>query len=105
GARAGMIAPDETTFSYLEGRPAAPRGAEWERVLDEWRALTTDEGAAFDREVEIDVRELAPQVTWGTNPGMVAPVDGRVPDPSALDDPDDQATAERALTYMALEPG
>jgi 3-isopropylmalate/(R)-2-methylmalate dehydratase large subunit len=105
GARAGMVAPDDTTFSYLEGRPGAPSGAAWERALDEWRQLRSDENAGFDREVEIDVRELAPQVTWGTNPGMVAPVDGRVPDPSDLVDPDDRATAERALAYMALEPG
>jgi len=105
GARAGMVAPDDTTFAYLEGRPGAPSGAHWERALDEWRRLHSDEDTVFDREVEIDVRELAPQVTWGTNPGMVAPVDGRVPDPSELDDPDDRAAAERALAYMALEPG
>jgi 3-isopropylmalate/(R)-2-methylmalate dehydratase large subunit len=105
GARAGMVAPDETTFSYLEGRPGAPTGLEWERCLDEWRSLPSDEDAAFDREVEIDVRGLAPQVTWGTSPGMVAPVDGRVPDPSEISDPEDRAAAERALAYMALEPG
>ena len=87
GARAGMVAPDDTTFAYLEGRPGAPSGAAWERALDEWRQLPSDEDAVFDREVEIDVRELAPQVTWGTNPGMVVPVDGRVPDPSELDGP------------------
>jgi 3-isopropylmalate/(R)-2-methylmalate dehydratase large subunit len=105
GARAGMIAPDDTTFAYLEGRPAAPQGAEWERRLDEWRSLPSDENAVFDREVEIDVRELAPQVTWGTNPGMVAPVDGLVPDPAFLSDPDDRAAATRALEYMGLEAG
>ena len=105
GARAGMVAPDDTTFAYLEGRPGAPSGAAWERALDEWRLLPSDENAVFDREVVIDVRQLAPQVTWGTNPGMVAPVDGRVPDPADLVDPDDRATAERALAYMALEPG
>jgi 3-isopropylmalate/(R)-2-methylmalate dehydratase large subunit len=105
GARAGMVAPDETTFAYLEGRPGAPTGAEWERRLDEWRSLPSDEDAAFDRELAIDVPELAPQVTWGTNPGMVAPVDGRVPDPSEIADPEDRAAAERALAYMALEPG
>jgi 3-isopropylmalate/(R)-2-methylmalate dehydratase large subunit len=105
GARAGMIAPDDTTFAYLEGRPGAPAGAAWKRALDAWRQLASDEDAVFDREVEVDVRELAPQVTWGTNPGMVAPVDGRVPDPSELADPDDRAAAERALAYMALEPG
>ena len=105
GARAGMVAPDETTFAYLEGRPGVPTGAEWERRLDEWRSLPSDEDAAFDRELEIDARKLAPQVTWGTNPGMVAPVDGRVPDPSQIADPEDRAAAERALAYMALEPG
>jgi 3-isopropylmalate/(R)-2-methylmalate dehydratase large subunit len=105
GARAGMVAPDDTTFAYLEGRPGAPTGAGWERALDDWRRLPSDDDAVFDREVEIDVRELAPQVTWGTNPGMVAPVDGRVPDPAELPDPDDRAAAERALGYMELEPG
>jgi 3-isopropylmalate/(R)-2-methylmalate dehydratase large subunit len=105
GARAGMVAPDDTTFAYLEGRPGAPTGAGWERALDDWQRLPSDDGAVFDREVEIDVRELAPQVTWGTNPGMVAPVDGRVPDPAELPDPDDRAAAERALGYMELDPG
>jgi 3-isopropylmalate/(R)-2-methylmalate dehydratase large subunit len=105
GARAGMVAPDDTTFAYLEGRPGAPTGASWERALDDWQRLPSDDGAVFDREVEIDVRELAPQVTWGTNPGMVAPVDGWVPDPAELPDPDDRAAAERALGYMELDPG
>ncbi len=105
GARAGMIAPDDTTFAYLEGRPGAPAGAEWERRLDEWRRLPSDPDAAYDTEIEIDVRELEPQVTWGTNPGMVAPVNGEVPDPDAIDDPDDRAATERALVYMDLEPG
>jgi 3-isopropylmalate/(R)-2-methylmalate dehydratase large subunit len=105
GARAGMVAPDDTTFAYLEGRPGAPSGAAWERALDDWRGLASDDDAVFARDVEIDVRELAPQVTWGTNPGMVAPVDGRVPDPSGFADPDDRLAAERALTYMALEAG
>ncbi|HEV2591732.1 MAG TPA: 3-isopropylmalate dehydratase large subunit [Gaiellaceae bacterium] len=103
GARAGLVGPDDTTFAYLEGRPAAP--ADWEQALDRWRALRTDDGAAFDREVEIDVAALAPQVTWGTNPGMVAPIDGVVPDPSAYDDPDERAAVGRALQYMALTPG
>jgi 3-isopropylmalate/(R)-2-methylmalate dehydratase large subunit len=104
GARAGMIAPDETTFAYLEGRPAAPSGGDWERALDGWRELRTDDDAVFDREVEIDVSELEPQVTWGTNPGMVAPVGGIVPDPSDYADADERAAVERALAYMALEP-
>jgi 3-isopropylmalate/(R)-2-methylmalate dehydratase large subunit len=105
GARAGMIAPDETTFAYLEGRPGAPSGADWEAALERWRALPSDPDAVFDRELEIDVSELGSQVTWGTNPGMVVPIDGTVPDPAEMDDADERAAAERALAYMALEPG
>ncbi len=86
GARAGMIAPDETTFAYLEGRPGAPKGAAWEQALERWRALPTDDDAVFDSELVIDVSELESQVTWGTNPGMVVPIDGVVPDPAAMDD-------------------
>ncbi|HEY8704904.1 MAG TPA: 3-isopropylmalate dehydratase large subunit [Gaiellaceae bacterium] len=105
GARAGMIAPDETTFAYLEGRPGAPTGAAWEQALERWRTLPSDADAVFDRELTIDVSELGSQVTWGTNPGMVVPIDGVVPDPASFDDADARAAAERALTYMALEPG
>jgi 3-isopropylmalate/(R)-2-methylmalate dehydratase large subunit len=105
GARSGMVAPDDTTFAYLEGRPYAPKGADWERALDAWRALPSDPHASFDDTVEIDVSALTPQVTWGTNPGMVAPVDGVVPDPAAYDDPVEREVVERALRYMALEPG
>jgi 3-isopropylmalate/(R)-2-methylmalate dehydratase large subunit len=105
GARAGMIAPDDTTFAYLEGRPGAPKGAAWEQALDRWRALPSDPDAAYDETVEIDVSSLKPQVTWGTNPGMVAPVDGAVPDPADYDDPEERTAVERALEYMALEPG
>jgi 3-isopropylmalate/(R)-2-methylmalate dehydratase large subunit len=105
GARAGLIAPDDTTFAYLEGRPAAPTGADWERALDRWRELRTDDDAVFDREIEIDVTELEPQVTWGTNPAMVVPVGGVVPDPADYDDADERASVERALTYMGLQPG
>ena len=105
GARAGMIAPDETTFAYAEGRPGAPSGAAWERALDRWRALPTEPGATFDREVVIDVAAIRPQVTWGTNPGMVVPIDGAVPDPASFGDPDAEAAAERALAYMGLAPG
>ena len=105
GARAGMIAPDQTTFAYLEGRPGAPKDADWERALDRWRTLRTDDDAVFDREVEIDVSELEPQVSWGTNPGMVAPIGGAVPDPADYADADERAAVERALAYMALEPG
>jgi 3-isopropylmalate/(R)-2-methylmalate dehydratase large subunit len=103
GARAGLIAPDDTTFAYLEGRPGAP--ADWEGALDRWRSLPTDADAVFDRELEIDVSELLPQVTWGTNPGMVVSIDDAVPDPASFSDADERAAAERALTYMALEPG
>jgi 3-isopropylmalate/(R)-2-methylmalate dehydratase large subunit len=105
GARAGMIAPDETTFAYLEGRPGAPVGAAWERALDDWRALRTDDGAAFDAMTTIDMTQLKPQVTWGTNPGMVVPVDGVVPDPADYADPDERDAVERALRYMDLAPG
>ena len=105
GARAGMIAPDDTTFAYLEGRPGAPTDAAWERALDRWRDLRTDDDAVFDQEVEIDVSELEPQVTWGTTPGMVAAVGDTVPDPADFADPDTRASVERALAYMALEPG
>jgi 3-isopropylmalate/(R)-2-methylmalate dehydratase large subunit len=105
GARAGMIAPDETTFAYLEGREHAPHGDAWARAVEDWRSLASDPGAEYDRHVVIDVHELVPQVTWGTNPGMVAPVDGVVPDPSSIDDATDRAAAERALAYMDLRPG
>jgi 3-isopropylmalate/(R)-2-methylmalate dehydratase large subunit len=105
GARAGMIAPDDTTFAYLEGRPGAPEGADWEQALDRWSELRTDDDATFDTEIVIDVAELEPQVTWGTNPGMVLPVGGVVPDPAVIEDPDERAAVERALVYMDLEPG
>ena len=105
GARAGLVAPDDTTFGYLEGRPRAPQGADWGRALDRWRSLPSDTDAASDEHVEIDVTTLAPQVTWGTNPGMVVPVTGTVPDPSDFDDADDLVAAERALAYMGLHPG
>ena len=103
GARAGMIAPDDVTFSYLEGRPAAPQ--DFEAAVEHWRSLPTDPGATFDTEVTVDASALVPQVTWGTNPGQVVPVTGRVPDPAELDAPADRESAERALAYMALEPG
>ena len=98
GAKAGMVAPDDTTFSYLEGRPHAPRGLEWEVAVDYWRSLATDEGASFDGEIKIDATQLEPYVTWGTNPGQVVPITGRVPAPHS--EPD-----ERALAYMDLRPG
>ncbi len=102
GARAGLVAPDETTFAYLEGRPNAPAGEEWERALEYWRSLPTDEGATFDREVVIDGSQIQPFVTWGTNPAQSVTVDGQVPDPEAV--PADQREGvERALAYMDLE--
>ena len=103
GGRAGMIAPDDTTFEYLEGRPAAPR--DFEAAVERWRSLRTDADAAFDTEITVDTAALVPQVTWGTNPGQVVPVTGNVPDPGQLDGPADREAAERALAYMALEPG
>lgn len=104
GARAGMIAPDETTFEYVRGRQFAPKGAELEAAVAEWRQLPSDAGAAFDRLVEIEAADLEPFVTWGTNPGMVAKVTGRVPDPNSFAEAAQREAAERALTYMGLEP-
>jgi 3-isopropylmalate/(R)-2-methylmalate dehydratase large subunit len=104
GARAGMIAPDDTTFEYVEGRPHAPRGAAWEQALDAWRALRTDPDAAYARTVEIDATRIVPHVTWGTNPGMVAPITGRVPDPANARSEDDRRSLEQALRYMDLQP-
>ena len=91
GARAGLIAPDDTTFSYLEGREHAPRGADWEAALDYWRSLPTDADATFDQEVTLDAAALTPFVTWGTNPGQAAPLTSSVPDPDAMDDAGDRA--------------
>ena len=105
GARAGMVAPDEKTFHYFQGRPFAPKGAAWDEAVAAWRALPTDPGATYDRVVVLDASAAVPQVTWGTNPGMVAPIDGRVPDPDAMTDPNARAAAKRALEYMALTPG
>jgi 3-isopropylmalate/(R)-2-methylmalate dehydratase large subunit len=105
GARAGMIAPDDTTFAYLAGRPRAPAGAAWGEAVAGWRALASDPGAGFDREVTVDTATLAPQVTWGTNPGMVADITSRVPDPRIYERDSDQRAAARALEYMGLTPG
>ncbi|MBX3277062.1 MAG: 3-isopropylmalate dehydratase large subunit [Acidobacteria bacterium] len=105
GARAGMIAPDETTFSYLQGRPQAPKGAAFDEAVAYWKTLPSDEGAAFDRELTIDVSDLAPQVSWGTNPGMVTDVTGSVIDPDAISDENERRAARRALEYMGLQPG
>jgi 3-isopropylmalate/(R)-2-methylmalate dehydratase large subunit len=104
GGRAGMIAPDDTTFAYVKGRPHAPKGKAWDEALERWRRLPTDPGAKYDKVVQIDAAKLEPFVTWGTNPGMVAPVTGRVPDPSSFKSPSDKQATERALEYMGLEP-
>ncbi len=105
GARAGLIAPDATTFAYLEGRPRAPRGAAWQEAVQRWHSLGSDPGASFDRSIVIDVSALAPQVTWGTNPGMVGDITGRTPDLQSLASADDRAAVERALAYMGLRAG
>jgi 3-isopropylmalate/(R)-2-methylmalate dehydratase large subunit len=105
GARAGMVAPDDTTFAYLEGRRHAPTGRAWQQALEEWQALVTDDGAVFDKEVRIEAAALTPHVTWGTNPGQVVPIDGEVPDPDALTDPVARESAGRALAYMGLTAG
>src|SRR5690348_1970791 len=105
GARAGMVAPDQTTFAYLEGRPYVPRGKDFQSAVDRWRSFASDPGAAYDRVVELDAAGIAPQVTWGTNPGMVTDVTGSVPDPSSFSDLVSRQSAERALEYMALKPG
>ena len=103
GARAGLIAPDDTTFAYIEGRPAAPTGKAWERALDDWRSLVTDAGAAFDKEVVIDAATLLPQVSWGTNPSQTVTIDDTVPDPDELTDVSARESAKRALAYMGLK--
>jgi len=105
GARAGMIAPDDTTFAYLEGRDHAPTGAAWEQALDYWRSLPTDPGATFATEVTLDAADLAPFVTWGTNPAQVTRIDGTVPDPDAFATPAEREAAARALDYMGLVGG
>jgi 3-isopropylmalate/(R)-2-methylmalate dehydratase large subunit len=105
GARAGLVAPDDVTFSYLQGRPHAPSGAAWEAALDYWRTLPTDADATFDHEVTLDAATLTPYVTWGTNPGQALPLASAVPDPGSFADPAARAAAERALTYMDLVPG
>lgn len=105
GARAGMVAPDDTTYGYMEGRPWSPRGELWQQALETWRALPSDEGASFDREVVLQAQEIAPMVTWGTNPEQAAPVTGVVPDPQCVEDDVRRAEYAGALDYMALAPG
>jgi 3-isopropylmalate/(R)-2-methylmalate dehydratase large subunit len=105
GARAGMVAPDETTFRYLKGRPGAPAGADWDLAVAHWRTLVTDDDAAFDKEVHLDATAVTPFVTWGTNPGQGASLDSAVPDPGSLPAGGPREAAERALAYMGLAPG
>jgi 3-isopropylmalate/(R)-2-methylmalate dehydratase large subunit len=105
GARAGMVAPDETTFAYLERRPFVPRGKSFQEAVERWKRLVTDPGAKFDMTVTLTAPEIAPQVTWGTNPGMVTSITGRVPDPHAFADTNDRKATESALKYMGLTPG
>ena len=105
GARAGLVAPDETTFDYMQGRPRAPQGADWDRAVAYWRTLPTDEGATFDKEVVLDGAAIPPYVTWGTNPGQSVAVGDAVPHPESFAEPMQREAAERALEYMALEAG
>jgi len=105
GARAGLIAPDDTTFAYLAGRPAAPKGAAWDRALARWRALPSDAGARFDRALTLDAASLEPMLTFGTNPGMGMGISGRVPDPASLPDAAQRAALEKAIAYMGFRPG
>jgi 3-isopropylmalate/(R)-2-methylmalate dehydratase large subunit len=105
GARAGLIAADETTFNYIRGRPRAPKGAMWEAAIRYWRTLKSDDGAKFDSEVSLNAGEVAPMVTWGTSPEQSLPITGRVPDPKAEHDPNKREGIERALAYMDLKPG
>ena len=105
GAKAGLIAPDDTTFEYLAGRPHAPVGAAWNAAVADWQTLVTDEGVTFDNEVVLDGSEIAPHVSWGTNPGQVMRLDGDVPDPASFDKSSQQESAARALDYMGLTAG
>ena len=105
GARAGLVAPDDTTFAYLEGREHAPKGKAWEQALDDWRALRSDDDAAWDTHVRVDATTLRPQVTWGTNPGQVLSIDATIPDPTSYADATQRDTVTRALEYMGLTPG
>jgi len=105
GARAGMIAPDDKTFAYLEGRPFAPSGADWDKAVATWRNLATDPGASYDTVVVLEAASITPHVTWGTSPGQVAPISSNVPSPSDFTDSADRRACEQALTYMGLEPG
>jgi 3-isopropylmalate/(R)-2-methylmalate dehydratase large subunit len=105
GARAGLVAPDETTFAYLKGRPMAPKGAAWDHAVAYWKTLHTDPGAQFDKSVVIDAADIAPTVTWGTSPEDVVPISGVVPSPDSFADESKRAAAAKSLAYMGLEPG
>ncbi len=105
GAKAGMIAPDQTTFDYIQGRPEAPTGADWDAAVEHWTSLRTDDDAVFDEEIVLDASTMTPFVTWGTNPGQGVPLGAAVPDPAAFEDADDRTAAENALRYMGLEAG
>ena len=105
GAKAGMIAPDETTFAYIKDKPEAPKGADWDQAVAHWKSLVTDEDAVFDKEIVLDAAEVTPFVTWGTNPGQGVPLGAAVPSPDDFEDADEKIAAEKALTYMGLEAG
>src|SRR5690606_31216924 len=105
GARAGMVAPDDTTVEDVYGRPAAPKGADWDAAVEKWRKLPTDDGATFDNEVYLDANELTPMITYGTNPGMGMPIVGSVPDPDKVSDVSQKIALDKALRYMDLQPG
>jgi 3-isopropylmalate/(R)-2-methylmalate dehydratase large subunit len=105
GAKAGMVAPDEKTFEYLRGREFAPRGSKLAKAIDYWKTLSSDPGAGFDKQVEMNAGEILPQVTWGTNPGMVSDIEGSVPDPDSFESPAEKDAVRRALAYMGLEAG
>jgi 3-isopropylmalate/(R)-2-methylmalate dehydratase large subunit len=105
GARAGMVAPDDTTFEYVFGRPYAPKGVEWDNAIAKWRTLPTDGGALFDSEIVLDANQLTPMITYGTNPGMGIPITSRVPDPDQLGDMSQKLALDKALKYMDLQPG
>ncbi|GAA1921798.1 3-isopropylmalate dehydratase large subunit [Nocardioides hwasunensis] len=105
GAKAGLIAPDQTTFDYIEGKPEAPKGADWDAAVAHWKTLRTDDDAVFDQEIELDASTMTPFVTWGTNPGQGAPLGASVPSPDDFDEPNDKVATEKALQYMGLEAG
>jgi 3-isopropylmalate/(R)-2-methylmalate dehydratase large subunit len=104
GARAGLVAPDDTTYNFLHGRPAAPKGADWDAAVARWKRLPTDDGAVYDRTITINASELEPMITFGTNPGMGIPITSRIPDPSSVADPIERESLVKALRYMDLQP-